>query len=47
MVATALSMVLIYMIMAVVFLAEVGRAEAFQAYSPGKGTPARPASATT
>lgn len=39
MVATALSMVLIYMIMAIVFLAKVGRAEAFQAYSSGKGDP--------
>lgn len=35
MVATALSMVLIYMIMAVIFLVKVGSSEAFKAFDPG------------
>lgn len=35
MVATALSMVLIYLIMSLVFLAKVGRGEAFQAFGEG------------
>lgn len=39
MVATALSMLLIYMIMAIVFLAKVGRTEAFKAFATGGGSP--------
>ncbi|NEB76711.1 PTS ascorbate transporter subunit IIC [Streptomyces sp. SID14478] len=37
MVATALSMVLIYMIMAIVFLVKAGRTEAFKAFATGGG----------
>lgn len=39
MVATALSMVLIYMIMAVIFLVKVGSSEAFKAFSTGADDP--------